>query len=118
MMNFAALATLLLISVECSTYHRLDSNGQKTLSAEDSLTSTFGLFRLTLKEADCKLSVQKFDSSERKYKIMGNYQSPSFSGSCKNLTISNGTILTNTNLTYMTVSNANSNFSTLLTIDD
>ena len=118
MMNFSALIALLFISVKCSIYHRLDSNGQNTLNAEDSLASTFGIFRITLKEADCKLSVQRFDKNERRYKNIGDYQSPSFNANCKNLTISNGTILTNTNATYMAVNNANSNFSTILTIDD
>ena len=75
-----------------------------------------GLFKATLLQNQCLLSIENFNGNNGYTKI-GNYSSPDFTGNCNSLVISEGRVATDNNSTYMSVGTS-FNISTILTIDD
>ncbi len=76
-----------------------------------------GLFKATLLQNQCTLSIETFNGNNA-YNKVGNYTSGNYTGSCNFLTVANGRIVTDNNFTYMTAGSNSYNQSTILTIDD
>lgn len=75
-----------------------------------------GLFKATLLQNQCVLSISKFDGINT-YSKLGNYSSPDYNGNCNALVISEGRLATDANFTYLSVGTS-FNLSTIFTIDD
>ncbi len=75
----------LLLSTYCETYFRLNTNENPKLNVGDSLTSTLGLFRATLLQSKCMLSIEYFNNTA--YNRVGNYTSPNVTTNCNSLTV-------------------------------
>lgn len=106
----------LIIAVSSATYFRLNTNEQLRLNVGDSLISTMGLFKATLLQNQCTLSIENFNGNNA-YTKVGNYTSPSYNGSCNALVVEQGKLTTDNNFTYLQVGSS-FNISTIFTIDD
>lgn len=109
-----SLSLLLIITLQ-ATHFRLNTNEVKSLSTGDSLISTLGYFKATLAQSGCTLQISMLKGSS--YKNVGNYSSPNVTGNCKQLVIADGSVVTESNTSYMSVGSGY-NLSTILTIDD
>ena len=108
--------SLLIITTLATIHFRLNTNEVTRLNVGDSLISTLGLFKATLLQTECVLSIETFNGNNG-YNKVGNYTPDTSPGNCNYLDIIQGTVVTDNNATYMTVGN-NFNLSTIMTIDD
>ena len=111
---------LLLILVIHSTVvvKRLSDKETSKLTINDTILSTLGMHRLTLRSNNCSLRIDRFDYSANSYKFYYNCVSTHYlGGSCEYLTIRNGTLFTDKGNVYSTLLNA-TYLQSALTLDD
>ncbi len=113
-MKAIVLSALLIIALQ-KTVFRLNTEETTILLAGDSLISTLGYVKATLISNGCTLQIWSFKNPS--YSIIGNYTSPNVTGNCKSLTITSGSVLTESNATYLWLGKGFDK-STILTIDD
>ena len=106
----------IIITAYAITYFRLNTNENIKLSVGDSLISTLGLYKATLLQNQCTLSIETFNGNNG-YNKVGNYTSSNYTGNCNYLNVSEGRVVTDNNFTWMYVGDS-FNLSTILTIDD
>ena len=88
------------------------------LTPSDTIISTLGRFRLSVRPNNCSLYIEKFDIYTNRYIPYQNCYSKYYKGgSCNYLTIRNGTIYTDNDSVYSKLSNDNY-LETALTLDD
>lgn len=114
-MHRQILLPLLLIITHSAVHFRLSTNENNRLNVGDSLISTLGLFKATLLQNQCLLSIENFVNTT--YTKIGNYSSPNVTGNCNYIAVQNGQLVTDNNSTYLYLG-ASYNLSTILTIDD
>lgn len=115
-MRKALSLAFLIIIASSLTHFRLNTNEVTRLNVGDSLISTMGLFKATLLNNQCVLSIENFNGNNA-YTKLGNYSSPDYNGNCNALVISEGRVATDGGQTYLSVG-VSFNISTILTIDD
>ena len=115
-MQKVLLLALWVTLISSATYFRLNTAETTRLNIGDSLISTMGLFKATLLQNQCVLSIENFNGNNG-YNKLGNYSSPDFTSNCNYLQIVEGRVATDNNSTYLSVGNS-FNISTILTIDD
>lgn len=109
--------TCLIATVVAATYFRLNTNENTRLNVGDALISTMGLFKATLLQSRCTLSIETFNGNNA-YDKVGNYTSGNYSGNCNFLNITKGKVVTDNNFTYMEAGTNDYLISTILTLDD